>query len=115
VAHARAKFTVPGRQLLMERVLNDGWKPTDAAKAMGVSCQTAYKWLRRFRDEGPPGLKDRSSAPRRCTHRLDVGAVATPSWPLVSRPSLGLTGWPMRLGVPVRPSTGSYVESGSSI
>jgi hypothetical protein len=41
VAHARAKLTVLGRQLLVERVLTDGWKPADAAKAMGVSRQTA--------------------------------------------------------------------------
>ena len=72
MAHARAKLTVLGRQLLVERVLIDGWKPADAAKAMGVSRQTAYKWLRRFRDEGPPGLEDRSSSsealstPTRC-------------------------------------------------
>jgi transposase InsO family protein len=32
---------------------------------MGVSRQTAYKWLRRFRDEGVDGLEDRSSRPRR--------------------------------------------------
>jgi leucine-zipper of insertion element IS481 len=43
VAHARAKLTVLGRQLLVNRVLIDGWKPADAAKAMGVSRQTAYK------------------------------------------------------------------------
>jgi transposase InsO family protein len=77
MAHARAKLTVLGRRLLVERVMVDGWRPADAAKAMGVSRQTAYKWLRRFRDEGPPGLEDRSSAPRRCPHRLDVDAVAT--------------------------------------
>jgi transposase InsO family protein len=77
VAHARAKLTVLGRQLLVNRVLNDGWKPVDAAKAMGVSRQTAYKWLRRFRDEGPAGLPDRTSAPKRCPHRLDPDAVAT--------------------------------------
>lgn len=70
MAHARAKLTVLGRRLLIERVLEDGWKPADAAKAMGVSRQTAYKWLRRFRDEGPSGLFDRTSAPRRCPHRL---------------------------------------------
>ena len=34
----------------------DGWKPADAARAMGVSRQTAYKWLRRFREEGCRGL-----------------------------------------------------------
>ena len=52
MAHARAKLTVLGRQLLVDRVLINGWKPADAAKAMGVSRQTAYKWLRRFHDEG---------------------------------------------------------------
>ena len=66
MAHARAKLTVLGRQLLVNRVLIDGWKPADAAKAMGVSRQTAYKWLRRYGDEGAPGLVDRTSAPRRC-------------------------------------------------
>lgn len=66
-----------GRQLLVDRVVIDGWKPADAAKAMGVSRQTAYKWLRRFRDEGPTGLTDRSSAPKRCPHRLDSDVVAT--------------------------------------
>jgi transposase InsO family protein len=77
VAHARAKLTVSGRQLLVNRVQIDGWRPADAAKAMGVSRQTAYKWLRRFRDEGPAGLYDRTSAPRHCPHRLDADAVAT--------------------------------------
>jgi len=75
MAHARAKLTVLGRHLLVNRVLIDGWKPADAAKAMGVSRQTAYKWLRRFRDEGVTGLEDRSSAPRRCPHRLSPEAV----------------------------------------
>ena len=77
MAHARAKLTVLGRQLLVDRVLIDGWKPADAAKAMGVSRQTAYKWLRRFRDEGLVGLEDRTSAPRRCPHQLSPDAVAS--------------------------------------
>lgn len=76
MAHARAKLTVLGRRLLVERVLEDGWKPADAANAMGVSRQTAYKWLRRFRDEGPAGLLDRTSAPNRCPHRLPEAEVA---------------------------------------
>ena len=29
----------------------------------GISRNTGYKWLRRYRDEGPPGLEDRSRAP----------------------------------------------------
>jgi transposase InsO family protein len=43
----------------------DGWSPAVAAEAAGVSRATVYKWLRRFRDEGPAGLEDRSSAPHR--------------------------------------------------
>jgi transposase InsO family protein len=70
MAHARARLTFIGRQLLVDRVLIDGWKPADAARAMGVSRQTAYKWLRRHRDEGSDGLKDRSSAPRHCPHAV---------------------------------------------
>lgn len=31
---------------------------------MGVSRETAYRWLRRWRAEGPAGLEDRSSRPR---------------------------------------------------
>src|ERR1700693_564326 len=77
MAHARAKLTVLGRQLLVDRVLIDGWRPADAAKAMGVSRQTAYKWLRRFKDEGVGGLEDHSSAPRGCPHQLSSEAVET--------------------------------------
>jgi transposase InsO family protein len=38
---------------------------------MGVSERTAHKWLARWRAEGPDGLLDRSSAPRRIPHRTD--------------------------------------------
>ena len=76
MAHARAKLTPAGRQLLVDRVGQDGWRPADAARAMGVSRATAYKWLARFRTEGPAGLLDRSSAPRRCPHRLCDAEVA---------------------------------------
>ena len=33
-------------------MLNGGLRPEEAAQACGVSVRTAYKWLRRFRDEG---------------------------------------------------------------
>jgi hypothetical protein len=38
---------------------------------MGVSRATAYKWLRRFAEEGGAGLMDRSSRPRTCPTRAD--------------------------------------------
>jgi transposase InsO family protein len=39
------------------------------AAEMGVSRPTAYKWWRRFEEEGVDGLVDRSSRPRSCPHQ----------------------------------------------
>ncbi len=68
--HPRAKLTVLGRRLLVERIVGQGWPVTVAAQAQGVSSATAYKWLRRWRGEGMAGLVDRSSRPRRSPRRL---------------------------------------------
>lgn len=68
MAHANARLTVHGRALLVERVLA-GHRPADVAHQMGCSRATAYKWLRRFRSEGPRGLIDRPSRPHHCPHR----------------------------------------------
>ena len=43
MAHPRAKLTVAGRRLLVQRVLEQGWPPARAAEAQGVSLATAYK------------------------------------------------------------------------
>jgi transposase InsO family protein len=64
VAHRRARLTPFGRLLLVSRVLEEGWSVPAAAESLGVSRATAHKWLKRFREEGPGGLEDRSSAPR---------------------------------------------------
>jgi len=55
VTHPRAKLTVQGRQLLVERVLEDGWTVPMAAEAQGCSAATGYKWIRRFAAEGVEG------------------------------------------------------------
>jgi transposase InsO family protein len=63
--HRTAKLTPFGRRLLVERVLIEGWPAATAAETLGVSRATAYKWLGRYRAEGPAGLEDRSARPRR--------------------------------------------------
>ena len=63
--HRTAKLTPAGRRLLVDRILVEGWPAATAAEMVGVSRATAYKWLRRYRAEGPAGLEDRSSRPRR--------------------------------------------------
>ena len=64
-SHKHARLTPKGRALLVERVLDEGWTVTAASQAAGVSRRTAYKWIGRFKDEGPAGLLDRSSRPHR--------------------------------------------------
>lgn len=63
--HRTAKLTPAGRQLLVRRILVEGWPPATAAEMVGVSRATAYKWVRRYRSEGLAGLEDRSSRPHR--------------------------------------------------
>jgi transposase InsO family protein len=68
--HGNARTCPNSRRLLVERVRQQGWSVTAAAAAAGVSERTVYRWLRRWRDEGPAGLADRSSRPRRSPRQL---------------------------------------------
>lgn len=74
--HKHARLTPRGRALLVERVINHGLRVEEAAHAAGVSVRTAYKWLRRFREEGWAGLDDRSSRPHRCPHATPPSVAA---------------------------------------
>ena len=67
--HKYARLTPHGREVLVRRILEEGHRVTEAAHASGVSVRTAYKWLARYRAEGPRGLTDRFSRPHRCPHR----------------------------------------------
>ncbi|OLU23552.1 IS481 family transposase, partial [Pseudomonas sp. PA15(2017)] len=73
--HKHARLTPRGRALLVQRML-DGLRVEDAAQAAGVSVRTAYKWLRRFREEGEAGLMDRSSRPHSCPHETAIDLIA---------------------------------------
>lgn len=77
MGHAKAKLTVPGRLLLIERIETDHWPVATAAEAQGVSAATAYKWLRRWRTEGIDGMADRSSRPHRMPTRTSVEVTST--------------------------------------
>jgi transposase InsO family protein len=66
--HKNARLTPRGRVLLVQRI-ESGVPVGRAAAAAGVSRQTAYRWLRRYRG-GDRQLEDRSSAPHWHPHRL---------------------------------------------
>lgn len=63
--HSGARTCPRSRALLVHRVKDRGWPVAAAARALGISRVTAYKWLRRHEREGLDGLKDRSSRPHR--------------------------------------------------
>ena len=70
--HNNARLTFRGRELLVKRIVEQGLRVEEAAQASGVSVRTAYKWLRRYRQEGITGLYDRSSRPRHCPHQTSA-------------------------------------------
>jgi transposase InsO family protein len=62
--HSNAKLTPKTRRLLVDRVLRRHWSVAEAARAAGVSRQTAHKWVNRFKEAGDAGLEDRSCRPK---------------------------------------------------
>jgi transposase InsO family protein len=73
--HGNAALSLKKRELLVGRVVEEGWSLTKAAEAAEVSERTAGGWVRRFRAEGRAGLLDRSSAPKRVHNRTSERRV----------------------------------------
>jgi transposase InsO family protein len=67
--HRSARTNQFSRALLVRRVNQEGLSIAEAADQAGISVRTAYKWLARARQEGEPGLADRSSRPFRMPRR----------------------------------------------
>jgi transposase InsO family protein len=69
--HKNARLTPILRGELANKVLSQGVSLNSAAAEFKVSAKTAAKWVRRFQQQGRPGLQDRSSrplhSPRRCS------------------------------------------------
>src|SRR6188472_1639954 len=72
---ANAALTPRARLRLARLIVDHGWPPARAAERYDVSWKTAAKWAARYRDEGPAGMVDRSSAPHRQTHRTPPEVV----------------------------------------
>jgi len=72
--HANAKTCPNSRQLLVDRI-REGWSVMEAAEAAGITDRTARRWLKRWREEGPTGLLDRSSAPKSIPHKTPPDRV----------------------------------------
>jgi transposase InsO family protein len=91
--HANARLTVHGRAELVRRVVTEGRPVAHVVAELNVSRATGYKWLARWRAEGPAGLVDRSSRARRLPRKT---APATEARVLALRSSRKLG--PARIG-----------------
>jgi transposase-like protein len=57
--HQNARLTPDCRALLVHQVMQGQAKRSLAAE-FGISVKTLNKWVNRYRNEGPQGLRDRS-------------------------------------------------------
>jgi transposase InsO family protein len=73
--HGNARTCPKSRRLLVDRIESKGWPLGAAAEAAGVSERTAYRWLKRWREEGEAGLVDRSCVPKAIPHRTPPDRV----------------------------------------
>lgn len=64
MSHANATLTPITRLRLARLVVEDGWTYATAAKMFMVAPRTARKWADRYREEGVPGMVDRTSRPQ---------------------------------------------------
>jgi len=104
VVNARPRLNPYQRELVCHRVRSEGWTVTAAARAAGVSRQTVHKWIRRFEDEGPSGLRDRTSRPQRMPRLTRIDLAVRICWERVAR-RVGPHELQLALGVPARRST----------
>jgi transposase len=74
--HANAPLGPIGRRRVVDRVVGQRWSVAAAAEAAGVTERTVYRWLVRWRAEGPTGLIDRRSVPGRIPHKTPRERVA---------------------------------------
>src|SRR5262245_59818017 len=63
------------------------WTMSELCLRYGISRNTGYKWLKRYRHDGPRGLLDRSRAPRLIPHQTSV-EIEDSLWNIVSYDTL---------------------------
>ena len=74
--HANTRLTPHSRAKLVEDYLS-GKSMMFLAQSLGISRQTGYRWVRRFRQEGLVGLTNRSSRPHQLKYRLSARELST--------------------------------------
>jgi transposase len=73
--HHHARLVVYSREQLAKRVLEGGLSLKEAEAEFKLSRQSAAKWVRRYREQGVAGLRDRTSRPHRSPRRIEEERV----------------------------------------
>src|ERR1700679_361894 len=73
--HQNARLRIHRREQLARKVSGEKCTLKLAAASFGVSTKTAAKWVRRYREWGRAGLRDRSSRPQRMPRQTDFALV----------------------------------------
>lgn len=68
--HKNARTCPKSRALVAQRVLVEGWRVVDVARAFGISPRTVYKWIERCCEGGEAALGEGSSIPVQRPHQL---------------------------------------------
>jgi transposase len=110
--HRSARSSPVTRQLIVDRVLQQGWTYAAVGGAAGVSRRTVAKWVQRFRLGGLAALTDRSSRPGPPRHQTPAHTVALlrqlredhglPAWApgqALDVPRSTVSAWLRRLGL----------------
>ncbi|SFQ97080.1 leucine-zipper of insertion element IS481 [Lentzea waywayandensis] len=99
MSHPNAALTPRTRLRLARLIVEQNWRPAEAAKLFMVADRTARKWAQRYRDEGVAGMNDRSSRPHHSPNRtpeIMTRRIAGLRW----RHRLGPVQIAGRLGIP---------------
>lgn len=75
MVHANAVLTPRARLRMAKLIVEDHWPASVAAKMFMCSEPTARKWAKRFREEGPIGMQDRSSRPHHSPTKTPASVV----------------------------------------
>ena len=76
-SHNNARLTPRGREQMVRAVVDKGISMAAAARQFNTSAKTVAKWVRRFRDLGVEGLRDRSSRPRSSPSQTPLATCET--------------------------------------
>ena len=60
------------REEFVEQAISGRYPVAALCNAYGISEKTGHKWLNRFKEEGRPGLSDRSRAPHETPHKISL-------------------------------------------